>query len=349
MLPVNERCQAELIEGADWLDGAMDNMFWFRRREGVKHLTFTVMAHGAGTQTSALFSLNAARSSFKCGPKGDFKIDFSMYCDVGDRGTECEWPDTINYMHKLHWYWSEPLIHVRPSTWYSRLISRDWGDTERDDGHPVSGLYDCYHKNETMPVRVFRGCTGDFKVKPQLNYLKAIRDCAVSNGIDLSFRQILGYSADEAKRAKRYDSGYSWITGYFPLIEWGWNRQDTLDALLKYCSQMVASIGLPEKSGCWFCPFQKRGKYDPVTLEPTPRSWLALKDQHPELLEKAFDMEDRQNVRRVASGKKPIYLYGEKELAYWVRPQNIQTGFDFDLDEGDGKGDDTCESGYCFY
>lgn len=64
------------------------------------------------------------------------------------------------------------------------------------------------------------------------------------------YRHAIGYEANEAGRSTK-DRGYNTATrtGWYPLQEWGWNREDCQDFLL---AEIGASI---PKSACSFCPF----------------------------------------------------------------------------------------------
>ena len=64
------------------------------------------------------------------------------------------------------------------------------------------------------------------------------------------YRHAIGYEANEAGRAgkdRTYNSETR--TGWYPLLDWGWNRQDCREFL-------VAELGAAvPKSACSFCPF----------------------------------------------------------------------------------------------
>jgi hypothetical protein len=65
-----------------------------------------------------------------------------------------------------------------------------------------------------------------------------------------SFRHVMGFNAEEVKRAER-DTSYSTESrsSEYPLIEWGWDRA-------KLESYLEETFGEPwEKSCCTFCPF----------------------------------------------------------------------------------------------
>lgn len=330
----------DLLEIDEWCEGfgrdSLRDVLWTAAKWGISNVEAILMSYGAGTQTNVLFALAAYEHRFEPGQPGHLPIDFCMFANVGDDGTPCEYPETIDYMERIMYAAPHPMVKVSPSLWNSSLPH---------DG----GLYDIFFERETMPFRMFRGCTDNFKVKPQLKSLDWLHDFAMREyGIYLRFRQVIGYSVGEEDRAKKFDSGRPYIRPWFPLIEWGWSREETIARFAYHLPQVAESVGLPERSGCWFCPFQRRGTIDPVTLEPTPRSWTALHQEHPHLFEAAVSMEDRQNARRVAEGKAPAYLYGNKPLEYWVGEKFMTVQMGFDFDEGERRGDDTCSSWGCF-
>ena len=79
---------------------------------------------------------------------------------------------------------------------------------------------------------------------------------------DEPYRHIIGYEANEERRAKR-DQTYASTTRipWYPLIEWGWDRPRILDFL-----QARFGIEWP-KSYCTFCPFPGVAASLPVHLE----------------------------------------------------------------------------------
>jgi hypothetical protein len=329
-----------MVDAFDYYDEIAFDVARQARRVGVDRVEMTWLSFGAGTQTAVLHMLAARNYMFKPNEPGFLHVDVTFMSDVGDRGTPCEWPETIDYTERLHYMSAKPIYVLYPADWNPYLHG--------DDG----GLYDRYFARKTMPVRMMRSCTDNFKIRPQLNFMKAFYDHCAKLGIELRVRQIIGYSKGEEHRAARFDAEYEWIRPYFPLIEWGWSREETVARFAYYFPQTAHTIGLPEKSGCWFCPFQKRGKFDPVTHEPTPRSWMALYKEHPELFEAAVTMEEQQNKRRLKQGKSAAYFYGNRSLPDWMSDKYLwfQTGMPgiYDYDEGELATDDTCSSWGCF-
>lgn len=113
-----------------------------------------------------------------------------------------------------------------------------------------------------LPTLSVRWCSKQFKTKPLENWRK-------QHGIE---RPIVGIAADESHRA--IDS-----TVIYPLVDRGIGRAE--------CARIIqrAGLELPVKSGCFFCPGQ------PLA------SWRRLFLDHPDLYERAAEMERVVNAR----------------------------------------------------
>jgi 3'-phosphoadenosine 5'-phosphosulfate sulfotransferase (PAPS reductase)/FAD synthetase len=95
-------------------------------------------------------------------------------------------------------------------------------------------------------------------------------------------------AADEIHRCKK--SRESDICNKFPLVKAKMSRED--------CKQFIQNHGLPvpQKSGCWICPFQRN------------EQWRKLKRLHPDLYEKAKTLERVNMAKRAEQGKLPLTL-----------------------------------------
>ena len=80
-----------------------------------------------------------------------------------------------------------------------------------------------------------------------------VLDAWIADNIKDPFGPYIGYNAEETKRAeKSSDDGCRGENYRYPLIEWGWTRQDCLDYL-------KMNLGADwKKSCCSFCPFQNK-------------------------------------------------------------------------------------------
>ncbi len=121
-------------------------------------------------------------------------------------------------------------------------------------------------KYRIIPSVVKRWCSDKFKVRPINRRLKG------------DYQTIIGFSADEVHRAER--AVHKGKNKLFPLIDRGLTTAD--------CSRIIQAYGwpVPLRSSCYFCPFQKRAE------------WNWLKIRHPELIEKARQLEDKFHGRR---------------------------------------------------
>jgi 3'-phosphoadenosine 5'-phosphosulfate sulfotransferase (PAPS reductase)/FAD synthetase len=117
-----------------------------------------------------------------------------------------------------------------------------------------------------LPSPRMRWCTRQLKIRPFEKYVG--EDAVVS---------YVGIRADEDREG--YISTNPNIKPRFPFKEDGITKPDVLRILEE------SGLGLPEyyewrtRSGCYFCFFQRKSE------------WIGLKEQHPDLFEKAKDYE----------------------------------------------------------
>lgn len=125
--------------------------------------------------------------------------------------------------------------------------------------------------NDMLPSARQRWCTRTMKIKPFEQFVKD--DPVIS---------YVGIRADENREG--YISSKDTIKAVFPFIDDGLVRDDIFRLL-------EDTVGIPEyykwrsRSGCYFCFFQRQDE------------WLGLKENHPELFEKAKEYEKRQRER----------------------------------------------------
>jgi 3'-phosphoadenosine 5'-phosphosulfate sulfotransferase (PAPS reductase)/FAD synthetase len=133
-----------------------------------------------------------------------------------------------------------------------------------------------------LPSAQMRWCTRDLKLKP---FEKFVGDDPVMSYV--------GIRADEQRDG--YISRKPNITAVFPFKEDGITKADVFRMLDE------AGLGLPEyyewrtRSGCYFCFFQRKAE------------WVGLKENHPDLFEKAKAYEKADTP----SGKR--YTWSPKE------------------------------------
>lgn len=116
----------------------------------------------------------------------------------------------------------------------------------------------------------FKGCSQKYKIQPQEKYANNWLPAKTIWKAGGKVIKLIGYDAGEHHRAKiPQDAKYVYA---YPLVEWGWGRKE--------CVATVQSAGfIPAKSACFFCPASKKWEV------------LALAKSHPQLLERALEME----------------------------------------------------------
>lgn len=128
----------------------------------------------------------------------------------------------------------------------------------------LRSLFERCFTRKVTPDRFRRWCTRDAKVKPIHKFYKKILGGFI--------HEYMGIDAGETKRVRIAKEPF--IKKYYPLIDWEMDRLDCL----KYISEKGFPITL--KSGCYFCPFN------------STKRWQEIKKNHPELFEKAMELEE---------------------------------------------------------
>ena len=215
--------------------------------------------------------------------------------------TGAEWPETYAYVHQFDGWLQGQGLRIE---WVSN-----------------GSLVDYCRQLSVMPVRMNRFCTRIFKQVPICRW----RDAEGLWGEKAV--ECIGFAADEAHRAMKTDSrlvvsagdtsGYNWHRTNFryPLIEAGLDRHGCGRVLL------AAGLGVPPKSGCWCCAFQRVSEFR--------RLWR----DHPDLFERACEIEDASASRRAENGAAPVFIKGDQSLrsraAAWANEQTLFADEDF--------------------
>jgi len=162
-------------------------------------------------------------------------------------------------------------------------------------------LYDYSWNHQFLPAMPTRQCSDHFKAR-------------VINRAFPKTQKLIGFSNDEIKRSENpVHKGAG-----FPLLDKNMSGMD--------CLRLISNYGYPTptKSSCFFCPFQR------------PYEWNWMKQKHPELFQKALDLEARMYEKHPR--KRHLYgLFGGKPL--WKFAEGIQQSFDIT--------ENSCWSGHC--
>ena len=146
-----------------------------------------------------------------------------VFCD-----TECELPETYDYLNKIEVFLNKKITWVRPEKNFEHIMT-------------ICGY---------LPSPIKRWCTIELKTKPFENFIKQ-----KSNGIIYLY---IGIRADEMFRAKFGKYKNKNIKEVYPFVNNGFVKDDIENILKK------AGINLPKyyewsnRSGCYFCPFQTK-------------------------------------------------------------------------------------------
>lgn len=253
---------------------------------------------GGGVQSNAVMVLQA---------QGVVHYDQFVFSNVGE---DSENPETLEYIEHI----AKPFMKDH---------GIDFVELRKEVRGQVVTLkeYLFDESRSTVPVPAYlqsgapgnRVCTSDWKIRLIAGYVKkqgATKENPAIMGI--------GISLDEYQRM--HDSRIEWEINEHPLID--------LKIMRSECIRIIQDAGLPvpPKSSCYFCPYHSLS------------TWRELKFTHPDLFQKAVEVEQRINEKRDKYGKDRMYL------TRFLRPLDTLLGDQLKLDFEE----ETCESGYCF-
>lgn len=178
--------------------------------------------------------------------------------------TGAEWPETYCYMD----YFEREYLAPRGMS-VTRLAGLPW--QTKDGG--ISLIERC-EKAHIIPMAGIRWCTAEWKIYPLDRY---------ADGRET----MIGICADEAHRQRGRCC---------PLVDLNIDRRGCIEIIQR------AGLDVPQKSGCYICPFQRASQ------------WRELWQRHPDLYARAEALE--ANVKRSKSGyKATLDVAGKVTLA----------------------------------
>jgi 3'-phosphoadenosine 5'-phosphosulfate sulfotransferase (PAPS reductase)/FAD synthetase len=244
----------------------------------------TIISLGAGVQSSALVIMAI---------KGNIHADYAIFCDTGSERQE-----TYQYL-------KEVLLPFADQHSF-RLITIKYDSEYNTRQKP---LHQWYFDDGSLPFRINRGCTDNWKIRPFRRYLKQYeQDGAII---------LLGFSLDDVHRMKESDNPK--YPNRFPLIDKKITRQELIT---KWFPKW--NVPVPPKSGCFMCPFQRKTE------------WLSLRDNHPEQFQFSIQLENHAQIELEKQGQAFFPLNGNFSLTKFEN--HSQSLLDF-LDD-----DPPCES-----
>ena len=183
-----------------------------------------------------------------------------LICQGKVKADKAIFADTGAEKPETYWYIENYMKPMLVDTGIPLQIVRSELPSEQPD------LYGFLWKHRDIVGVQQRRCTDHFKLRP---IRKAV-------GREVHF--LIGFSADEISRTKKKRT--YWAEESYPLIELGLTGAD--------CQRLISSEGMtiPLKSSCYICPFQP------------PFEWHWLKSNHPDLFQKALDLEARWHEKK---------------------------------------------------
>lgn len=176
------------------------------------------------------------------------KIEY-VFCD-----TECELPETYDYLNKIEVFLGKPITRLKPYRSFEHLFQ----------------IY------KFLPAIVNRWCTVELKTKVYRKYIYDKIGRNLDNSVIYTY---VGIRADERGRGLSSSVYDSHIITKFPFQDYEIYKSDVMDILEK------SGIGVPDyykwrkRSGCYFCFYQSKN------------DWLNLYENHPDLFFKAMEFE----------------------------------------------------------
>jgi hypothetical protein len=214
----------------------------------VSNYDLTVLSLGAGTQSSALLML-AIEGKL---PEDVPPLDAAIFADTGEEPQAVyAWLDVLENKcidAGIDFYRLEPEVSLGDSA------------TEMPDGEksrselrnlltiPTYVVHDDGKKGLTQ-----RRCTDRYKIVP---IRRKVNELVGGKPRGKKVLQLIGLSENEVGRVK--PSGVKYIENRYPLIEMGWQRNDSI----RYIESL--GLGTPPRSACVFCPFNSDEAWEKI-------------------------------------------------------------------------------------
>lgn len=238
------------------------------------------LSMGAGVQTAALL--------FACWKR--YRNGGVIFADTG-----AEHGETYDYIDDYLY----PFCLSKGIKWYTCRLFRNGRFWK---------LEKYYRGRRQIPIIYPRRCTEDFKIRP-IRRVYAGLGASAGNPV----YEDIGFSADEASRMGNAAKRPAYLVNDYPLAYSHITRSE--------CLQTIRDLGFPRprKSGCDFCPFQRRA------------AWKRMMRDDPERFAEIVDFEEN------AAGFPGDTLYPSGPLRKIMQAKN--------MDDFIGHG---CDSGHCF-
>lgn len=207
------------------------------------------------------------------------KIERPAFVVFSDTGSET--PETYRTVQAIKKICQENDLH------FETVKSKMQG---HEEGIALHEYYQATDYHPYIPLVTNPRCTFNFKIYPVRRYVKTMVDKTQSKPWAYA---MLGITTDESHRMRECE--LQWTQNTYPLIDLGWSRQDCIEFIEKEYPELTV-----QKSGCFCCPYQ------------SPKTWIKLKKEHPDLFAIAREMEERAFDK----GHKMGLSQGRKLVAY---------------------------------
>lgn len=216
---------------------------------------FVVASYGGGVNSTAMLIQMVNQGA---------RVDLILFANTGG-----EKPETYAYVEKLSkWLVDHGYPKIRTVWKTTKKAGRFRGANESLTLERM-----CLEQKVLPSVAYgFKTCSMKFKREPQDEFIGKWQRELVPVGPLNRMTKLMGFDAGEAYRAA--ESPDDRFINRYPLIEWGWGREECVEAILQ------SGLCVPPKSSCFFCP-----NMDDMEV-------LQLRDRHPDLLARALAMEE---------------------------------------------------------
>ena len=204
--------------------------------------------------------------------------------------TEHELPELYDYLNKIEIFLGKPITRITPYVSFEHILQT----------------------RHYLPHPACRWCTVEMKTKP---FRKFVYDKFKNQGDGVVFLYI-GIRFDEAHRVKSSTSTDNYINERFPFVDNCIGSKDVLQILENVGIGLADFYKWKRRSGCYFCFYQNK------------MDWLLLHEHHPELFQKAIDLE--LNNEKIKRGGHFGWNY-EMPLKEMIKPKmmkKIKTDYD---------------------
>jgi len=227
-----------------------------------------------------------------------------LLCKLVERG---ERPDLI----------LSALVDEKPETIQDALVTSDWAESKgfpritfvkytTKDGVELTLEQDCLNRGSLPGIAFgFKSCSERWKIRPQNKFLKTWAPAVEAWARGERVVKLVGFDAGESHRAKDFTDD-RFIVRY-PLIEWDMDRDDCIEAIRR------AGLRQPGKSACFYCPSSKKWEVS------------ALQKEHPDLYERACEMERRAKPNVSVAGLGRTFAWADVPIrAELVKEEPVQ-------------------------